>query len=837
MISNLLKLLTFLFVFFGNLAIAQEIWKENFSIPGKGVWGDEDGATVHQDFSGITAWTLEYSDLNLTNPDDYAKTVTTSGGRFEARDINGEIVWRSQWIDISGFSQINIQLNANETGSGANSETKFLKAFYSLNGGNEILFDTNGENIGNWGSVVAEQKGITGQTLQIVCYIANHYSSDKVILDEVLVTGEIDDSVSPFITSVNVLTADTLEVYFNEPILAESVVKNNFILQSATNENIEIQNLFQSAEHENKVIAIIQPLPFPEIILTVKNIADLEGNITSEDSFSFEYFPPVHLHDLVINELMPDPSPTVDLPESEFIELFNSQLFPMNVENWVLRISGVEKKLQENIVLPGGFLVLCSTGSLESLLPFGNVSNVVGFQGLLNKGALVEIFDSKGNLIDLISYSENWYSDVEKENGGWSLERIDLWRHCNQPQNWSASNNSKGGTPGAQNSVFGENPDLTFPIIKWAVAISENKIELFFSEMLDTLYLKATENYLLNELGNPERVEIISSELVILEFQNSFQKDEIYSLELNNLADECGNSLLQNSFEIQWNTVEPGDLVINEVLFNPFPDGDDFVEIYNNSEKLISMNRLFLATRDDTLQLKQIYQFSESKNLFSPKNYLTLTNDTNGVFLWFTIECPECFLQMEQFPTFSNDEGYVVLLNEEMQIIDEFFYTEKMHSSFLADAEGISLERVSFSANTNFVGNWHSASWQSGYGTPGYQNSQVENKGLLEPQVTFEPESFSPNLDGYNDEYQINYQFEKPGYIANAWIFDAAGRFVLQLAQNEILGTSGTILWNGENETGQRQPLGVYIVALEIFNADGSVHRFKDGVVLTDVLE
>ena len=515
MISNLLKLLTFLFVFFGNLAIAQEIWKENFSIPGKGVWGDEDGATVHQDFSGITAWTLEYSDLNLTNPDDYAKTVTTSGGRFEARDINGEIVWRSQWIDISGFSQINIQLNANETGSGANSETKFLKAFYSLNGGNEILFDTNGENIGNWGSVVAEQKGITGQTLQIVCYIANHYSSDKVILDEVLVTGEIDDSVSPFITSVNVLTADTLEVYFNEPILAESVVKNNFILQSATNENIEIQNLFQSAEHENKVIAIIQPLPFPEIILTVKNIADLEGNITSEDSFSFEYFPPVHLHDLVINELMPDPSPTVDLPESEFIELFNSQLFPMNVENWVLRISGVEKKLQENIVLPGGFLVLCSTGSLESLLPFGNVSNVVGFQGLLNKGALVEIFDSKGNLIDLISYSENWYSDVEKENGGWSLERIDLWRHCNQPQNWSASNNSKGGTPGAQNSVFGENPDLTFPIIKWAVAISENKIELFFSEMLDTLYLKATENYLLNELGNPERVEIISSELSV----------------------------------------------------------------------------------------------------------------------------------------------------------------------------------------------------------------------------------------------------------------------------------------------------------------------------------
>ena len=127
MISNLLKLLTFQFIFFGNLAIAQEIWKESFSIPEKGIWGDEDGVTMHQDFLGITTWSLEYSHLNLTSPDDYAKTVTTSGGRFEARDINGEIVWRSQQIDISGFSQINIQLNANETGSGANSETKFIK--------------------------------------------------------------------------------------------------------------------------------------------------------------------------------------------------------------------------------------------------------------------------------------------------------------------------------------------------------------------------------------------------------------------------------------------------------------------------------------------------------------------------------------------------------------------------------------------------------------------------------------------------------------------------------------------------------------------------------------
>ncbi len=101
----------------------------------------------------------------------------------------------------------------------------------------------------------------------------------------------------------------------------------------------------------------------------------------------------------------------------------------------------------------------------------------------------------------------------------------------------------------------------------------------------------------------------------------------------------------------------------------------------------------------------------------------------------------------------------------------------------------------------------------------------------------FEPEAFSPNLDGFNDEYIIRYEMAKPGYVANISIFDAAGRFVLRLAKNEVLGTSGKFIWNGEDETGSRQSLGVYVVMVEIFNAEGELHRFKTGVVLTDILE
>jgi hypothetical protein len=192
---------------------------------------------------------------------------------------------------------------------------------------------------------------------------------------------------------------------------------------------------------------------------------------------------------------------------------------------------------------------------------------------------------------------------------------------------------------------------------------------------------------------------------------------------------------------------------------------------------------------------------------------------------------------MEKYPSFNNDEDVAVLLNENLEIIDEFSYNENMHSPFLTDVESVSLERISMDVPANQNGNWFSASTESGYGTPGYKNSQAGIENVEKPEVSFEPETFSPNSDGYNDEYRIHYQFDKPGFIANVWIFDAAGRLALKLANNEILATGGNLRWNGEDETGQRLPLGVYVVAVEIFNAEGEIYRFKDGVVLTDIWE
>jgi hypothetical protein len=52
----------------------------------------------------------------------------------------------------------------------------------------------------------------------------------------------------------------------------------------------------------------------------------------------------------------------------------------------------------------------------------------------------------------------------------------------------------------------------------------------------------------------------------------------------------------------------PGTLLINEVLFNPYPNEVDFVEFYNASEDTVNLKNLWLANRNDTLGIRQKYR-------------------------------------------------------------------------------------------------------------------------------------------------------------------------------------------------------------------------------------
>jgi hypothetical protein len=192
---------------------------------------------------------------------------------------------------------------------------------------------------------------------------------------------------------------------------------------------------------------------------------------------------------------------------------------------------------------------------------------------------------------------------------------------------------------------------------------------------------------------------------------------------------------------------------------------------------------------------------------------------------------------MKTVPTFPDDAGTVVLLNDSLEVLDEFSYSAKMHSPFLADEEGVSLERISLEKPTADRSNWASAAASAGFATPGLPNSQVESETEIQDGITPDPKAFSPNGDGYNDDLNIQFKFGKAGYIANVRIFDVAGRQIRFLIKNQSLAQEGSWLWDGKSESGQKLVIGVYIILVEVFDQDGHLKAFKKTCTLTDRLD
>lgn len=308
-------------------------------------------------------------------------------------------------------------------------------------------------------------------------------------------------------------------------------------------------------------------------------------------------------------------------------------------------------------------------------------------------------------------------------------------------------------------------------------------------------------------------------------------------LKVSEIIDISGKAMQPDILSFSYALLpEKRSVLINEVLFNPLPGGSDFVELVNVSDVPVALNQLKLATRNDLGELKQ-YPVSSAKRVLQSGEYLVCTKDPAAVMAQYPNNRAESFVPMNSFPSFSDDAGTVVLLNPSQEVIDEFSYSAKIHSPFLADEEGVSLERISLEKPTADVTNWQSAAESAGFATPGLPNSQTRNEAEIKNEITCDPQAFSPNGDGYNDELSIRFRLDKPGYIANVRIFDAVGRQVNHLIKNQSLAQDGSWTWDGKNQAGQKQSIGVYIVLVELFDSEGHQKMFKKTCTLTDRLE
>ena len=558
--------------------------------------------------------------------------------------------------------------------------------------------------------------------------------------------------------------------------------------------------------------------------------------IVSGDSASI--LPPknVSQHEVLINEIFADPSPSIGLPDFEYIELYNRTDSTIDLTEWSITIGSTKKQFPSSVIEADSFVILVKDEVVDSFP--SNIAKI-GFSSisLTNAGTDIILKDNYGKTINAVSYTEKWYHDENKKTGGWSIERVTPNLFCEGKNNWRASIANLGGTPGKQNSVFGEAIFVEeFRIIN-AYIVDSNKVNIQFNKGLDSLLLSDSSLFEVNSISAIKSVPTTPLfNAATLSFSFTFLENITYTISVNGLLDCAGNTVSNTvNFAIPESAIE-GEIVINEVLFNPRDDGVDYVEIYNASNSYFDLSKLNLANfflLGSQINPTEIKSIVENPILFAPNAYLVLTSDSAKVKAQYYCENPEHFIEVASLPTLSNTEGSICLVHQSLnQIIDAFSYHEEMHFSLLNDLDGVSLERLNVKSKTQKNDNWHSAASTVGYGTPTYENShQFINQVIGE--VTVEPKSFSPNNDGDKDLTSINWNFKQSGLMASIKIFDSEGRWVKNLLNNELIGNKGNVIWDGTSKDGFALKSGIYIVWLQVFSTNGNVDQFKEVVVLS----
>lgn len=665
-----------------------------------------------------------------------------------------------------------------------------------------------------------------------------HTSSNatKFYFDDLYAGPLIFDATPPQFLSVDASDINKIELKFNETISNISAGNpNNYKLNSHSINPIAAGTL----QDDPSIVQVLFDSDFQEdtlYSLRVENLTDMTGNIMNPVMTNFQYSP-IKEFDILINEIMADPDPSKEFI-CEYLELYNRANHSVRLNDYYLCVGSSKKKLPEITIPSKGYHIITSAGNDTLMQNYGQVSAVSGFS-LNNTGCPVILKNRNDCLIHAISYNEEWYHDSRKSAGGWSIELIDPMNPCGGLNNWTASENIGGGTPGTINSVFNINSDDQPPHIDHIMVTSQTEIQVHFSESIDSLKLSDVYAYEVDRgIGFPVGVKLIAPEYTsaVLNFSQSFDKKLKYILSVNNIIEDCaGNSIEETAMsEFGWSyPPKAGDLLFNEILFEPLTNGADFIELYNLSDYNIDLTNIRIAFIDTISgQIQSDYLLSNERRSLFPHVYAAFTSNPEGVKADYFVPTQASIVETKNFPALPNSGSTLCLINNDDEILDIVYYDSEMHFPLLTSTKGVSLEKIDPMKPSIQISNWHSASHSVGFASPGYQNSQFMISKKPDNKIEIEPSTFTPDNDGKDDNIIISCILDEPGNLITIKIFDAYGSMVRTLAANHLAGNVNQFVWDGITESKELAKSGIYVILTEILNTNGSVYSHKGAVVL-----
>jgi hypothetical protein len=274
------------------------------------------------------------------------------------------------------------------------------------------------------------------------------------------------------------------------------------------------------------------------------------------------------------------------------------------------------------------------------------------------------------------------------------------------------------------------------------------------------------------------------------------------------------------------------DIVINELLFNPYPAGEDFIELYNASEKWINLKGLTLYSLEKGLLSSP--KLIEQNKILKPNEYVFLTPSITSQEKIYPNTNKLQGIQMS-IPTMNNDSGSVILMYNK-QVIDKAKYDESWHFSLMYDKEGKSLERLSVQLPTMDCSNWYTAAESIGFATPGEANSHGISPEIP-LKISISSPTISPDNDGFEDFVEIKLANVNPNISTTISVFSMNGMEVRTLVKNILIAQNPVFIWDGLDDSKQKLPVGIYVFWVQIFDfTKAKTSHFKLPIVVASKL-
>ncbi len=552
---------------------------------------------------------------------------------------------------------------------------------------------------------------------------------------------------------------------------------------------------------------------------------------------------------VLINEIMYAPAGD----EPEWVELLNCSGDTVNLKNWRISDNNVASKslvTSSNLLIPPkGFCIITKEASFTSYhLSVPCPVIVANFSALNNTTPdAVVIYDQRSISMDSVSYAPGWGGQ-----NGKSLERIDVEEATSEVKNWGTSQDSAGSTPGKTNSIVRLDYDLSVGTCYQTRIESEGGLIPAINCTLYNFGKNPVASYTLgffvdvNRDGVYESDELIGSlspmgplypsdsALYIYSWPSAPQGESVILAIVDFAQDQRPSN--NRSSAIFRSCYSSRSVVVNEIMFDPLANQNEWIELYSRSGETVDLKNWKFKDRPTSSGNVNSFTISTQPVLLQPGEFAVVAADSTIFALYPDLSNPTAgchIIVLNESGGFSlgNDGDDITLRDLTDATIDSVSYSPRWHRPDVTDTKGRSLEKINPDLDSNSPYNWTTSVLLTG-GTPGKPNNSYTVGGQSVSSLSFSPNPFSPDGDGFEDFCLVEYRLPFNSALIHIKIFDLKGRLVRILANSQMSASSGKILWDGLDQSRQRVRIGPYIVIIQATDPEGTASTTLKGVVV-----